>query len=841
MMLRSKPVALILLLVMCSLASAQWRHVSPGQAALGEALELRFDNPAESRLVLEALLHLEQDGSALETLEAEETGAGLLVFTVPSAWLSGRELAYRLELRTVEGRMMLPASGSWRVALAPRDQLAVVELLSEATVAAGEPALLAFSALLEEADLSSATLSIDGAAVDGVEADPWLLTWSGELAAGDHTVELVLNDSAGRALPRQRFRIHVNGAHEIPTGFTADAWQEFNMDHQDGRSAEWGRYHAAQFRFKAWRGEGRNALRMKGRFLLSALDLESDNLQPQSRFSVDLESRFAKLGLGDRQPDFGEAVLYGTRVRGVELGLDSRLFGLKALTGTTRSGLDAIIRLDTLDNGAVELRRDFAGSYERKLHGIDLRFGERNGLVESGLSFLKVKDELDGADVSPADFGLTESSYAGDLFYQEGDTLASISPVDNVVAALRMNVNAFRGHLTARNQVAFSLHNSDIRGGAITDAELEELGAEGLPFTPEDVENLIVINEYFSPLDLADGDVLNSSAILSNWGLVLGRNETQIGFRRIGGAYQSLGNSFLTPDQQELRLSDRFRMLGNQVYVDLGGALTSDNLDGQYDGSVGTTSRQSLTLGLGWYPRGRDIQARLGLEHQTESNESLDNYDPAEFTADFRPQAERDAETQQIDGGLLQIRTSFSGGLNLWQRRHLWNVNIVRQDYTDEVGRIHSVPVPQPFGGLDSTVARNDRSFQSLQLGVGWKTSLAAKTGLDVGLSFYDSDYDEEVLTDYQYVSLRFAVDRSWYEGRLKATLRSQFQQIGTEQTDETGSKNSGDYLRTDLGFRVGWKILPNLDLSSRLEWQGYSGDRDDSYLRVVCRLSQSF
>jgi hypothetical protein len=806
---------------------AQWQHLGPAQAEAGAPLLLVFDNPAESVAPLEALLHLELDGVAISSLDPLELAAGRLEFELPAGLTQGLELAYRLELRYDSGRVMLPASGIWRLPLTPAAGGNLIEVLSSLNVAAGEEALLAFSSLSDKVDLAASRLMIDGAAVEGVEADPWLLTWSGELSPGTHSIELGLVDSKGRALPTQRFQLMVLDPGAIPGGFTADAWQEFNMDYQKDRSEEWSRYHAGQLRFKAWRGEGANALRLSGRVLLSALDFESDILQPQSRVTLDLDWKAFKLGVGDRQPDFGEGVLFGTRVRGLELGIDTKPFGLRLVSGTTREALDAVIHEELDADSLVSPRWDFVGSYERRLHGLDLRFGPKNGTVETGISLIKVKDEVDGPSLTPGDFGITPGDPTEDR--------AAIAPVDNLVTALRLNINAFRGHFTGRNQIALSLNNTDISNGAIADSVLEDLGAEDLPFNPSDVEDIIVINEYFSPLDLADGDVMNSAAIFSNWALVAGRNEATLSFRRVGAAYLSLGNPFVTPDQQEIRLSDRFRFMQNQVYVDLGGNLVTDNLDGQYDESVGTTTRQGLNLGLGWYPRGRDFQARLGVEQIAESNESLDLFnsflsDP-EHDPDLEASRETSALSQHLEGTTTQLRLGLSGGVEFLDRRNRWSFTVVNQAYSDDAGEVLND---------QGDKLRNDRSFSSNQVSLGWKTGLPADLGLNLGLAFYASDYDDPALSDYNYISLRSALDRDWLDGKLSSEVRLQLQQIGTER-EEDAATISADYLRTDLGFRLGWRIREGLNLSSRLEWQGYSGDRDDSYMRVVCRLSQSF
>jgi hypothetical protein len=454
---------------------------------------------------------------------------------------------------------------------------------------------------------------------------------------------------------------------------------------------------------------------------------------------------------------------------------------------------------------------DFAGAFTRRLYAADLRFGRRYGLLEGGLSVLKAKDDAASIDPRPpAEWGT--------------DSLARISPQDNAALAARLDLNALRGRLSGRNQVAFSLHNSNITDGAWTKEDMATIGAgDGIP-DPSTFDNIIIINPYFSPMDLADGDFLSSMALSSNWQLALGANETSLDFRRVGGAYRSLGNSFLSSDQQEIRVSDRVRLLGNQLYADLGLGRTTDNLDGQYDSSVGTTTRDMLSLGLGWYPRGRDLQVRLGLDRQQEANEADD------LVADDATETDRlEAHSQQIEGSLTQLRLGLSGSLDWLGRRHQWNLSLVNQGYSDEVGRL--VDPANPALHL-----RADRSFGANQLGLGWQVVVGLATRLEAGLTVYGSSYDDATLADYGYWNLRSALGRSWLGGRLHGTVRGQFQSV----TSESASTDQA-FTRTDLGGQVDWNWRQGLALSGRLDWQSWAGDREDSFLKVVLRLSQEF
>lgn len=809
------------LLLLAGSATARWTHFAPAQAASGEALQLVFENPDGGDAPLEARLHAELDGRPMPALAATELGSGRLVFELAPSFLQGSTLEYFVELGVPDGRLRLPSAGRWRTALADAGSLPLVESLTDLKTQDPSQVLLAFSPLDPRVDMTRARLLIDGQPATGGEADAWLYTWSGELAGGRHALTLELTDKDGRPLPAQRFALVVRAPGTVPAGYAVDSWEEFNMDFQNGRGEEWARYHAAQVRFRAWRGEGRQAWNLRGRMLLAGQDLESDVLQPQSRFELEATRGGLLLGLGDRQPDFGEAVLAGTRVRGVQLGWQGKGFGVEAVSGLTRKALDPVYRSD----GAGGATREYAGSYERRLHGLDLRFGPRN-VAEFGLSVLKVKDDEGSIDVDPP------------LWAADSISTSGISPQDNLVTALRLNFGGFGGRFSARNQVGFSLSNSDTRGGPMSDATLDSLGAGDLFLSPEDVENLIVINEYFSPLDLADGDFLSSAALVSNWALQLPGNDLLIDFRRIGPSYQSLGNGFLTSDRQVWRVTDRLRLKDNEVYVE--GSLhgTSDNLSGQYDESVGTTSGLGFGLGLGWYPRAIDLRGRLGFESIGEQNEVQDVLPVLGGAATAADSAAWESlVAQQVEGGTQQLSLGLGGGLSWLERRHDWALDLQWQRYDDRIGRLFEMqPANPPVNPLSPLVLRNDRSYSTLQANADWSAPLAARTALRLGLGWYSMTPDDENRSDYGYTSLRATLSRNWLGGRLTAALRGQMQLVSSE-----GAGSTLDYRRSDLGLNLDYEFRENLELSARVDWQGFSGDRTGDYLRTVVRLTQSF
>ena len=495
-------VLLMMVLLLGALpVSAAWQHQTPATVTSGSELELVFRDPASPQ-VEDVLLRVMVAGGAVHELEPAELSPGEILFLVPGSITQTTSLEYALELTQDGERYRLPASGSWRVTPAPESVAEYFQLLSEPSFSSEEDALIALSPMAGEQDPAQVELRMDGRPLANVEADPWLVTWSGKLDPGTHVLEILVRDTQGRNLPPQRITLESLTPSRYAGEFHADAWEEFNMERVEGREQEWERFHAAQFRFRGTTPDPAKPWHYKGRVLLSAQDWESDILQPQSRFEAELSRGGLELGIGDRRPDYGRAVLAGTRVRGFELAWQSRFFGLGLMIGNSREARDPISGYS--DGGSLML--EYSGSYKREVTAIDLRVGKKTGGFETGLTLFKAKDDVGSID---------------DFVADAIDTLNTSRPVDNFVLGLRLNYRAMQGRLRLLNQAGFSLYNSNIAGGPFTEDDLDSLGIDNMP-NPADFEDIIVLNEYFAPLDLGDGDYTSNLAWLSDWGLTYG-------------------------------------------------------------------------------------------------------------------------------------------------------------------------------------------------------------------------------------------------------------------------------------------------------------------------------
>jgi len=777
-----------LLLLAAPVLADNWQHTPPTQADGSAPLELVFTRMDGTEPPVSAQLFLELDGQGGPALDARNTTAVAVEFRVPVDRLGGNRLSYWVELGAAAGVERVPSEGTFTLSLGPASggEGGFLLLSAEETVPGG-PVLLAFAPQDENLDTGSVELLADGRKLDGVTADTWLVTWQGSLDAGTHRIEVRAKDRSGRSLPVQRFTVETGSAPEAVAQaarpWSAEAFEEFNMQRVDSRiDNTWARYHTggvrAQGRYNDWR--------WRGRVLLASQDFESDILQPQNRFEAEISNNWLELGLGDRQPQMGNLVLSGTRVRGVDLNLKSKYARLGFVTGATRSGLDPY-----RDNNVV-----FGGSYQRDLMAVDLGFGDLS-TASGALSLMTVRDDLGSID--------SDST--------------TVNPVDNLVLGTRFRQQFFKGQLWLRQEAAFSLFNSNITGGpANKDTLSDKLGIDFLD--PESLENLIIINEFISPMDLKTNP-LSSVALDAGLGFRLAGNEFQAEFQRVGPSYASLGNAFLDTDRQRLRFSDRIRLLESQLYVDLGFGVATDNLEGQYDLAAGTTTSNELRLGAGWYPRETDLKVNLNFTQVAEENEA----------------------TRLEDGlstSLNQVELGVSKDVTFLGLSHRASLSLQSQDKSDDIGEIAGVTPLSPL--------KRDLAYGSFQWSLGLASELGPDMSSRVSLGTFSHDYTDSRLGERSWWALRAGVDRDWMPGILSSGFRFSFQGLSDTKDVLSGGSlvsQEDDYSRMDLGGEVRWNPFPRFSLQSRLDMQFYGGERggqtlDDKDLHFVLRLTQT-
>ncbi|MDP7060093.1 MAG: hypothetical protein QF416_06475 [Candidatus Marinimicrobia bacterium] len=360
------------------------------------------------------------------------------------------------------------------------------------------------------------------------------------------------------------------------------------------------------------------------------LKLTSDeNPLYQSRNLYGLGLTFGKYGhlnIGDSNPRLSYFTLAGKRIRGLDLNLMLGPINLTFIKGEVNRAIQGGSEIDQVYSHSVE--SDTVGTkfmaLQRQGHTFrqDLlagRFGLGRGeKFRFGLSFLKVKDNVNSVD-AVIDDALIEISAADTVFgLQEGDQFtydelvnelgsqqlvvsdisdwSGVKPRDNIVIATDLGLFLDHKRIALEGEAAFSLLNNDISQGALTLAGLDTLldslqdnsigGFMDLGAFPDpaDYENIFVINQNMVPLSpispelFADSGAISlGEALLSMPSLALRAKATfnyfgnlfGFEFSQVGPEFTSLANPYLVTDNREWKVTDKLRLLQNRMFLTL--------------------------------------------------------------------------------------------------------------------------------------------------------------------------------------------------------------------------------------------------------------------------------
>lgn len=351
---------------------------------------------------------------------------------------------------------------------------------------------------------------------------------------------------------------------------------------------------------------------------------ESHTRQPINRFNFKLRSKFMTLSLGDVNPRMQELILWGRRVRGWSLDLRAGLVNVMVVSGQSRRAITPAL----YSEDPTRLYR--MGSYSQDILAIRPYFGSGR-TFQFGITLMTARDDT--------------LSVFEDLLQTRADSLGVrrdtySSPKDNLVAGVDLSIKAFKGRLSLRFDAAGSLLANDIRGGPISQSELDSLLIDAgqdpveLPFEPSKLEDWFIINESVIPIDPRE---LTSIATQFRGTLRLGGHTIGVRSRSIGGSYHTMGYSSLPRDRAGFRIQDSVRLFDNQLGVTVGWEKYDDNLD---DKKPTTTGTSSLTLNLAW---------------------QKDATSPG-FNAGFREYGRSNDETELASGAVDEVTSTYSAG-----------------------------------------------------------------------------------------------------------------------------------------------------------------------------------
>jgi hypothetical protein len=408
------------------------------------------------------------------------------------------------------------------------------------------------------------------------------------------------------------------------------------------------------------------------------------NEQSSQRFLVRTGyDRYVTMGLGDNNPYYHRFMLFGQRVRGVELrtSAPSNRAHLDLVFGTTRSAREPYVYDEA---GLERAARDRAlshndsmtyyneGVYRRVLGMGRLHFGNEHPL-KVGISFLKAKDRA----YSISQIYAREEETG--KHNQKGD-----SPKDNIALGLDFSLALFERKLQLFADASLCAITDNTSLGVLSAEEIAHLAgsSDAIPVDLEKMENLLVVNASTLPLPSAGG-VANAAAYDAGFKLNLPLGPVNqkfvFTFENIGSNYRSLGYETLERNKRSFSFLEEIGLLRNRINVQTRLRVYRDNLD-EYKPEP--TWTRAFTLGATVF-----IDSRLPSAFVTFGTNVSDNDSPDSTRLDLHSHS-----------NTLGIQTSYSRRIGITD--HTITLGYNRLGFVSTSSRM-----VDEYGGQDSAVS----------------------------------------------------------------------------------------------------------------------------------------
>ncbi|MEO1021437.1 MAG: hypothetical protein AAFW89_02755 [Bacteroidota bacterium] len=389
---------------------------------------------------------------------------------------------------------------------------------------------------------------------------------------------------------------------------------------------------------------------------------ESSRLQPQNRFGASARlGEYLLAEAGHIFPNMSRFTIAGRRV----YGFHSRAsvlwdnLNLQFIYGDiNRSITNRYLGIDTetvsLDGEVIDttytlqFQNDGRGTFRREIIAGRLALGNERHF-QIGAHVMKVEDDTTSifnvVDFEDLTVGGTESaSLLSQLSLQDQNRLraspellrvngGSPRPRGNLVAGATLKMGFDRNRIRLDAETSASALNNDIYGGPLTIERADELGFD---LDQDDVDLLndlstyIIVNENMSTLPLRlfeneegdlDSELFFPTSILGSFNELsfnYPKNTLRVQYRWIGPDFNSLANTTIRKDIAGFTITDRFRLIQNQVYVTLGIERLEDNLTGF---KTSTTVSDTYRTNVSWFSNNFDIpRINVGFRFRTRSN-----------------------------------------------------------------------------------------------------------------------------------------------------------------------------------------------------------------------------
>lgn len=407
---------------------------------------------------------------------------------------------------------------------------------------------------------------------------------------GLHTIRVEISDTQGKIVDKISWNFSVTNGQPAKIVGTTSPWMYGGSVQLETRQENISNRTTPYNRATITASGNYNEFRISGNLYVT--NEEKKTLQPQNRFFIGGKSPWLRIGFGDSYPVFTDLIMNGKRMRGFIGNLTLGKFNVDIATGKIVRKIEGIVfetfsreslqvMQDSFPNASFKIIRDSSvwarlhyGTYDRKLFVIRTSFGRRDG-SHIGFSYLKASD-----DTNSIKYG--------------------ICPQENLVVGSDFLLSIDNRNIEITGQAAFSATNKDISSGSISNKEIDSTFTESqrqmVRQIRDAVSNLITVNKNLVPLGKKYLPTLSyESGIALNYF----NNSFRFAYLRHGESFESFGQSFLQTDLAGYKISDRQRLIDNQVFL-LGGFERLQDNTAKTKGA--TTTSTTANISVSYYP-----------------------------------------------------------------------------------------------------------------------------------------------------------------------------------------------------------------------------------------------
>lgn len=275
--------------------------------------------------------------------------------------------------------------------------------------------------------------------------------------------------------------------------------------------------------------------------------LEDKNQQPVNRFMIGMQLPFMKAYWGDYAPNLSHYTLSGKNVRGAYIDLHAQYLKFILSHG------EAVRKTTDEEN--------MTGTFKQESFGTRLQFGSDDGF-RFGLNVSRHRDLISSL----------EKEYY-ERVDDDGEITYAVNARDNAVLSFDAQLNVPDQNVLFGFEMAGSLLNANTIPGILTDAEIEEYFGSDIPFTPENLADLFVINRNMEPFIPGKANMAYNAYAR----MFMMNNLINVQYSSVGPAFNSFGSFYQANDTKTLSITDQIT-IGRVFFLYGGFSQTEDNI-----------------------------------------------------------------------------------------------------------------------------------------------------------------------------------------------------------------------------------------------------------------------